>query len=329
MISCQPPPGLSHPQDFLEINTRSSTFPPRLLFTLVGQILLLLEATVDQLGLADFPRPSQYRPGFASSASSSSLSLHPHPPHAAPSRLLRRDASAAASASSLTRRDDNLKRKPPLSTYAVAGGAKKRGTADAAAADTADVPEAQDESDGSFGRNESEAFPTLLTETHSDDQWERRWDEGWGREQGISRRASLGHSTRKKSGNERNRLEQQNTTGKEQEGEQTKKLRKEEEKEEAEGRQRSAGVGPQRRAPMLTQLVGKLRRADAEPGRGCEGGAVCGKESELAQGDLGAQGGRSARDDALQVNCCAYDRRCEVGKGGASHEPLKKISPET
>ena len=284
---------------------------------------------MEQLGLLDFPRPSQYRPDFASSTSSSSLSLHPHPTHAAPFRLLRRDLSAAASALSLTRRDDNLKRKPPLSTYAVAGGADNRGTVDAAAPGAADVAEAQDESDGRFGRNESEAFPTQLTETHSDDQWERRWDEGWGREEGISRRASLERSTSKKSGNKRNRLELQITPGEEQEDEQPKKPREEEKKEDAEGRQRSVGASPQRRAPMLTRVVGKLRRAGTEPGRGCEqGGVVCGQEGELARGDLGTQGGWSARDNALQVNCCVYDRRCEAGKGGASHE-LLKISPET
>ncbi|CAM9454155.1 unnamed protein product, partial [Laminaria digitata] len=197
-----------------------------------GQILLLPEATVEQLGLVDFPRPSQYQPGFASSSTTSSSShfclasspssqrplsfdLHPQPTHAPPFRLVRRDyLSAAASASSLTGRHDSRKRKPPFSTYAVAGGAKERGVAAAA--------EAHDESDGHhFGRNESGNFPALRAEaeTHPDDvQWERRWDEGWGREEGISRRAaSLGHSARKKNGNKHNRVEQPNRPDEDQE----------------------------------------------------------------------------------------------------------------
>ena len=288
----------------------------------------------------DFPRPSQYQPGRASSTSSFcclsscasserplSLDLHPQSIHADPSRLLRRNISAAASASSLSCRDDNLQRKPSLSTYAVAGCAKERGPAAA-------VGEAKDGFDGQFVRNGSETFPAP-TEIHAD-RWVRRWGEGWGWEARISRRATLGHST-SKSGNNGNRLEQPNASGEKREDEQPN--RPGEEEEGVEERRRSTAIGPQRRAPMPTGLVGRRWRAREGPrralppaghfhgyitnndvrgdGSGCEEkgtgwGRVCG-EDELGQGDLGVQGVRNARDDALQVSWCACDRWCKPG----------------
>lgn len=294
----------------------------------------------------DFPRPSSYQPGVDSSSPSSSppclvpclapqrptsFSITSPPTLAQSPPFWKKQSSLEVFGTSRTPRGDIptptprgdvSARTPPgdvptgIKTdglpcaedgFAVDGCAKDRGTAA-----TAKPRRGATGHGNADGEKESERLPALSA-TPSE-MWDRKWAEGWGREERRSRRVALRHSRSEKKHDQL--LEQRNgrPSGREKE-------------EEEEQRRRLAGDEAQgQSASIRTRPCGRRSREGEEPalvtppagannvdvqnsncirGGGEEGeqegadGGQGGGQGEVSQGGMGVLVDRSARDEAL------------------------------